>query len=215
LNYIFAVEKIDAAYSTGTVESRICDSGMTTPPYSSISWSENDPQWTEITLKARSTNDEHLSDASDWEDVTGWTSNPKTIGTGELDRNRYVQFLATLTAQPFWEAPGEKLSYADYVDEQRLGDPWDFPENGGVPLITAAYSTWVDDVALRWNGDERICVISGIIARKNDYGEVKVSVDGTDLVRVLGVDITASMEVQGRTITEESSLEVEPKNTGR
>jgi hypothetical protein len=215
LDYIFAVEKIDAAYSTGTVESSICDAGRTSPPYSRIRWAEDSPTGTEIILKARSSNDEYLSDASDWDAITGWTTNPKSLGTEDLARNTYVQFLATLTSEPFWEAPGQTLSYANYVSQQRTGNVWDFPENGGVPLTTAAYSTWVDDVELKWNGNDQICVISGVIARKNNYGQAKVSVDGEDLIRVLEVDISASMDVQDQAITEESTIEVEPRNTGK
>ncbi|MGB2879328.1 MAG: hypothetical protein WBD24_04060, partial [Candidatus Omnitrophota bacterium] len=139
-------------------------------------------------------------------------SNPQALSIGS---GRYVQFLAEISTEPFWEAPGEVLSYEDYVDAQRAGNPWDFPVYDGEYLVTGAYSAWIDDVEIDWLGDDRICVISGTVARKDDYGQIKVSVDGEDLVRVLSVDVSKSELVQDRVVTERSHIEVEPKNTGK
>jgi hypothetical protein len=212
-NDIFAVAKIDVWSKKGTVESGICDTKKSSVSYTGIRWSEYDPAGTEILLKARSSNNKFMDGATDWSSITGSTTNPHSLSIGN---GRYVQFLAELSTDPVWEAPGQTLSYADYVSAQ-LGLPnaWDFPAYGGIPHITGVYTTWVDDVEIRWPGSDRICVISGYVARKDDYGEAKVMVDGKDLVRVLGVDISVSMQLQDQTIVEEVSTEVEPKNTGK
>ena len=92
---------------------------------------------------------------------------------------------------------------------------WEFPTDSGEYLVTGAYSAWIDDVEIDWPGDDRICVVSGYIARKENYGQAKVTVDGRNLLEVLSVYMGISTDVQGLTVKEESSTEVKPRNTGK
>ncbi len=210
---IYAVSNIDTWPKVGTVESSIFDTGKDSPTYVQAKWSEYNPEGTEILLKARSSDDAYMDTAPDWSSISGSTVNPHSLSIGS---GRYVQFLAELSTDFFWEAPGQKSSYAEYVDAQAgSSNPWEFPVNSGEYLVTGMYSTWIDDVEIDWPGNDRICIIAGYLARDINYGQAKVMVDGRDLVRVLGVDINISTQVQDLTITEKSSIEVEPANTGK
>ncbi|MGB2598906.1 MAG: hypothetical protein WBB86_01780 [Candidatus Omnitrophota bacterium] len=211
-DFICYVAEVDAWSKHGTVESDIFDTGKENPTYNKIKWSEYNPERTEALLKARSSDDKYMDTAPDWDTVTGSVANPHSLSIGS---GRYLQFLAELSAEPFWEAPARVLSYADYVDAQLSLSGWEFPKDNGDYLVTAMYSTWIDDVEIDWPKDDRICVISGYLARSDNYGQAKVSLDGRDLVRVLGVDMSVSREVQEQVITEKSSIEVEPSNTGK
>ncbi|MGB2598908.1 MAG: prepilin-type N-terminal cleavage/methylation domain-containing protein [Candidatus Omnitrophota bacterium] len=210
---IFAATAIDVWSKTGTLESDIFDTRKDDPVYNQIKWSEDDPTGTEINMKARSSDDQFMAGAPLWDSISGSTSNPGSlaIGTG-----RYVQYYAELSSEPFWTCPTLTLNSADYVDTQLgLGSDYLFPQDSGEYLITGAYSTWFDDAEIDWPGDERICVISGYISRDTNYGQAKVIIDGQDIVKTLNVYIKFTTDVQERTVTEEGSVEVAPRNTGR
>jgi len=198
---------------TGTLESDIFDTRTDDPAYNQVKWSEVAPTGTEINMKARSSDDQLMAGASLWDSVSGSTSNPGSlsIGTG-----RYVQYYAEFSSEPFWDGPAHTFTSAQYVDNQiTLGGDYLFPVSSGEYMITAAYSTWIDDVEIDWPGDERICVISGYIARDTNFGQAKVIIDGQDIVKTLDVYIKFTTDVQERTVTEEGSVEVAPRNTGR
>ncbi|MBD3426173.1 MAG: hypothetical protein GF409_02960 [Candidatus Omnitrophica bacterium] len=210
---IYITTNIDTWDSSGSVESHIFDTSLSTPIYNQVKWSEDSPTGTEITLKARSDSDEYMAGATDWESVTGSTSNPGglSIGTG-----RYVQFLAELASDPYWEVSSTEKTYEEYVDDQV--DNYavtDFPAVSGTPYVTGVYSVWIDDVEIDWPGRERICNVTGYIARKNNYGQAKIIVDGEELVKILSVHVATEDEVQGRTISAENYIEVQPRNTGK
>lgn len=210
--YIYAVAEIDTWQKTGTVESDIFDTCLSSPSYNKLGWSESAPANTEITLKARSSASQFMTGATAWTSITGSTANPQSLSIGS---GRYVQFQATLTAEPFWKQGSYTRTYAQYVDDQRALAAYQFPTNSSEYLVTGLYSTWLDDVTIDWPGDDKICVVSGYIARKDDYGQAKVTIDGRDIIKVLGVDLGVSEEFQDKQISETLSLEVEPRNTGR
>jgi hypothetical protein len=212
-NGIAAVRAIDVWSKTGTIESDIFDTMKDDPVYNEVKWSEVAPSGTEVLMKVRSSDDQFMSGASTWDSISGSTSNPASLSVGT---GRYVQFFSELSSEPFWEGPTTTLSIADYVDTQLgLGADYLFPQDTGEYMTTGVYSTWIDDVEIDWPGHERICVISGYIARDTNYGQCKVIIDGQDIVKTLDVYIKFSTDVQGRIVTEEGSVEVEPRNTGR
>ena len=210
---IFIVNNVDTWDVAGSVESQIYDTTLSFPIYNEIKWAENNPSGTDILVKARSSADEYMAGATDWSLISGSSANPHTLGIGN---GRYVQFFAELSSDPYWDASGSIMSYTDYVDDQVDNYPvTGFPEQSGEPYITGMYSNWIDDVEIDWPGDERLCTITGYIARKNSYGQAKVVIDGEDLVKILSVHVKTSADVQGRTIEEENYVEVQPRNTGK
>ena len=116
-----------------------------------------------------------------------------------------------------WENPSSTLTYAEYITSQLSdGNDYTFPESAGVPHITETASPEIDDVTVDWHPDsERVCAITGYVARKNDYGQAKITIDGEDIIKVLSVHVEASKDVQGRTIAEENYVDVQPRNTGK
>jgi len=212
-NDVFAVVNIDTWSKRGSIESQIFDTTLAAPSYNQISWSENRPTGTNIEFKARSSSSPYMTGAADWDTLASSASNPSALSIGS---GRYVQFYADLLAEPFWEAAGNTLSYADYITMQIGFDPYTFPAVGADPYAMNMSSAWVDDVAIDWPGDDRICTITADIAKKNDYGQVgKITVDGKDLVKVISVYAKVSKNVGGRTISEENYVEIEPRNTGK
>ncbi len=211
---ICAVSDIDTWENEGTVESNIFDTAEASPVYNQIKWSEDRPAGTNIIMKTRSSEDQFMENATDWSLITGSGVNPHSLS---ISSDRYVQFMAQISTDPFWECSAGTLAYADYVDEQRnlAGAPYTFPSRSGEYLVTGLYSAWIDDVEIDWPGEDRTCVLSGYIARKDDYGQVKVKVDGKDIFRVYRVDLEVSADFQDRTLEEASSVELEPRNTGR
>ncbi len=209
---IFITANIDIWDNNSSIESQIFDTTLSAPEYNEIKWSKYGPAGTDILLKARSSASIYMTDASDWDTITGSSSNPHSLSIGN---GRYVQFLAELSSDGYWEAPGATLSYADYIDTQVAGQPYDFPEDSGEPYITGVYSTWIDDVEIDWPGTSRICTITGYIARRDDYGQAKFTVDGEELIKILSIHVKTAKEVQGRTMGEENYIEVQPRNTGK
>ncbi len=212
-NNIYVTAEIDTWRKQGSVESDILDTGIDDPSYNEVKWSEDNPSGTEVLMKARSADDQFMDTATDWSAIAGSTGNPAGLAIGS---GRYVQFYAELSTEPFWTASGSNLSYADYVDTQvGLGADRLFPASGGEYYVTGLYSTWIDDVEIDWPGDDRMCVLSGYIARKDDYGQTKITVDGRDLIKVLNIDMSVTVEYEDKTIRQENNMEVEPRNTGR
>ncbi|MEA3488825.1 MAG: hypothetical protein U9R44_00580, partial [Candidatus Omnitrophota bacterium] len=215
-NDIYVSSKIDTWRTTGTVESQVFDTALNAPAYNQIKWSEVIPSGTDVVLKARSSASSTMSGATVWDSITGTSTNPNTLSIGS---GRYVQFLAELTAEPFWETPKpSSLSYYNYINDQTTppNPDYEFPvDSDGEPYVTGVYSAWVDDVEIDWPGDERICTIAGYVAKKNSYGQAKITVDGDELSKVLSMHIKVSKEMHGKTVEEENYVDMEPRNTGR
>jgi hypothetical protein len=209
---IFINAQIDTWVMAGTVESQICDTTIADPTYSNIKWSENLPSGTDVLLKARSSDDEYMTGATDWDSIAASSSNPNGLSIGA---GRYLQFMAELVTDPFWGSGAAVLSYSNYVDAQVALSVYDFPTNTGVYYITKANVPWLDDVQIDWPGVDRICTITGYIGRKNDYGQAKITVDGSDLVKILSLHLRVAQEWQSKTISAENIIDIEPRNTGK
>jgi hypothetical protein len=203
---IFAVAELDTWRSSGTAESRIFDTGVFSPLYGQIKWSEDNPTGTSVSVKARSHSDANMSGAAPW----GSVADLSIDGTA-----RYLQFLASLSADPFWDSGSDTLGYGDYIDLQLGMEDHQFPEDGGSPYTTAVNIPWIDDVEIDWPGTERICAITGYVAKRSDYGQAKLTVNGEDLVKILSIRVKATKDSFGRMINAENYLEVEPRNTGK
>ncbi|MFH1847423.1 MAG: hypothetical protein ABH869_07715 [Candidatus Omnitrophota bacterium] len=214
LKDIYLVGKIDLKSGKGTVESQIFDSTLSAPSYDKIKWSENKPAGTNITLKARSSGNEYMQDAADWDSITGSAVNPHTISIGN---GRYVQFFAELSANLFWinSSGTGQLSYEAYIRDQITRPVYEFPQNSGEFLVTSYFSPSIDDVEINWPGQSRICAITGYIAKKKDYGQAKITVDGSELIQTLNIHVKVSKEISGMMVEEENYVEIEPKNTGK
>jgi type II secretory pathway pseudopilin PulG len=210
---VYATASIDVWGASGSIESQIFDTTLTFPAYDQLKWSESSSAGTQTLLKVRTSSDEYMSGATGWDLISGSSSNPRMLS---LTSDRYVQFLAEISAQPYWEnAGGTTMTYPEYVDEQVSGPVQDFPSDAGGYLVTGMYSTWVDDVEISWPGEEKICTVTAYIARKNDYGQAKLLVDGEELVKILSVGVTVEKQLRELTITEHNTVEVEPRNTGK
>jgi type II secretory pathway pseudopilin PulG len=210
---IYVVANIDTWDALGSVESQIFDTTLSTPIYNEIKWSESSPAGTDVLVKARSSSDEYMTGATDWTLIAGSAANPHALGIGN---GRYVQFFAELSSDPYWDASGSTMSYVDYVDDQVDNYPvTGFPQQSGEPYITGMYSNWIDDIEVDWPGNERLCTITGYVARRDSYGQAKIVIDGEDLVKILSVHLKISADIQGRTIEEENYVEVQPRNTGK
>ncbi|MFH1799015.1 MAG: hypothetical protein ABH844_06770 [Candidatus Omnitrophota bacterium] len=211
---IYITSNIDVWDAQGSVESQIFDTTLSAPGYNQIKWSESRPDGTDISLKVRSSDDEYMSGATKWEDITGSGVNPRAAGVAS---DRYVQFLSELISEPFWQAGASTLAYPDYILDQisHPAEPYLFPENGIEPYISELAAVWIDDVEIDWPGSERLCTITGYIAKKNNYGQAKITVDGEDLVKMLRIHVKVSRETLTRAIEEENYIEITPRNTGK
>ena len=205
--YIFAVKELDMWGKTGTAEAKVFDTTIFSPEYNQIIWSEYKPTGTSVSVKARTGSSIDMVDASQWVDV----SDLSIDGTG-----RYLQFLASLSSEPFWSSGTFTLSYSNYIIQQRTLEDYEFPAAGsGVRYITDLDAPWIDDIAIDWPGTERICAVTGYVAKKNDYGQAKLTVDDEDLVKILSVHVKTDKQFYGRMVENENYVEIEPRNTGK
>lgn len=210
---IFTSSSMDVWRKKGTVESKIFNTQIDNPNYNEIKWSEDSPTGTEISIKARSSDDSNMVGASDWSSISSSTANPTGLSIGS---GRYLQYYADITTVPYWKWSSGTLSYSDYITEQLgLSNPYDFPDRSGEPLTAGVTSVWMDDVETDWPGEDVVCIIKADIAKKDDYGQVTCTVDGLPLTRVLNVTVGLEKEFQGRTFSEENTFEVESRNTGK
>jgi type II secretory pathway pseudopilin PulG len=204
---VYVSSEVDTWSASGSVESDIYDTGKTSPAYNRVKWSESAPSGTEVMMKVRSSGSQYMDGATDWDLITGSASNPASLS---LSNVRFFQFKAEMATTPFWQSPNDSKTYADYIDDGNWTD------SSGEYFVTGVYSTWIDNVEIDWPGDDRICLISGYIARKNDYGQVKLTVDGQDLIKTLDVRLgVSSVDLAGEHKVEYNSSAVEPRNTGR
>ena len=210
---VYVTATIDTWRRTGTVESGIFDTTLADPSYNEAKWSESRPEGTDILLKARSSDDKDMTGATDWDSISGSNVNPHSLSIGS---GRYAQFLTELSTDLYWETSSSTLSYADYVEDQAALSVYEFPVDGSSKLYaTGVYSVWIDDVEIDWPGVERLCTITGYIARKDSYGQAEITVDGIYLLKILSMYVKVSDVVQDKTVAEENFIEIEPRNTGK
>ena len=211
---IFMVNNIDVWSITGNVESGIFDSAMASPSYNQVKWSESKPSGTSISLKERASSSPEMAGATDWTSITGSSTNPHSFAGAS---NRYAQFYAELSTDMYWATAGSSVGYETYIDDQVDNyDDYDFPVDGSSDIyVTGVYSTWIDDVEVDWPGDERICTITGYVAKRNDYGQAKITIDGEGLLKVLSIHVKVAKDVSDLTVDAENYLEIEPLNTGK
>ena len=74
---------------------------------------------------------------------------------------------------------------------------------------------WIDNVAIDWPGEARMCEISGYFTEKANYGIIKLLVDGEELTKGLETSLTVSDDFQGEAQEASLTVEVEPLNTGK
>ena len=213
-NNIYISAEIDTTVNEGFVESRAFDTTLENPVYNQIAWSQNSPSGTTINLKTRSSDDSYMSGATDWDLIIGSGTTPHSLSIGA---GRYVQFLAELFSDIYWvAASGGSLSYQDYVNQQRSLPVYSFPIGGsGDFYVTNAVSPWIDDIQIDWPGEDRICTITGYIAKQNNYGQAKVTIDDLDLVKILSVYFEVEEDIAGTNLVENGYVEIEPRNTGK
>ena len=210
---IYISASMDIWETSGSVVSQIFDTTLSAPAYSELKWLEALGGNADVKFKARSSSDQYMAGASEWDTLTASGSNPLSLTVAS---ERYIQFFGELSAEPYWKsASGSAVSYADYVDTQLGGFSGDFPYDGGGYLVTGMYTCLVDDVAIDWAGEDKICTVTGYIAKKNSYGQAKLLVDGSELLKTLRIRVRTGADIMGRYVTEENIVEVEPRNTGK
>jgi len=205
---IYVIANIEVRDTQGTVESEIFDTTISSPAYNEITCLQSLPLGATIGLKARSSSNEHMEGAEAWDSINWFDIHGS---------ERYVQFFAEMSTEPSWVTSISILSYEDYIREQVDNyQVYDFPVDlNGDLYVTEVSSPWIDDVQIDWPGEERIVAITGNIARKNDYGQAKITVDGKELSKVLSIYIKLSNDTHGKTIEAENFVEIEPRNTGK
>jgi hypothetical protein len=210
---IYVTANIDTWDITGNVTSQVFDTTISSPAYNQIKWAEGGTGNTVVSLKARTSANNDMSGATGWDSLSAYTTSGDSLSIGS---GRYVQFLAELSTAPFWEVGASQKTYQDYIADQTALSAWQFPSSlAGDPYTTQLDSTWVDDVEIDWPGQERICAVSGYVAKKNSYGRAEVTIDGAALLKVLSIYISTTKETRDKVISAENTIEVEPRNTGK
>ena len=74
---------------------------------------------------------------------------------------------------------------------------------------------WIDNVTIDWPGQAKLCEISGYFTQAPDYGKIKLTVDGHELIKGLKFSITVYEDFRGDTYEDSLTAEVEPRNTGK
>jgi len=112
---VYAMEEAANWVDTGTVTSKIYDSKLSNPGYNALTWAENKPAGTTVVVKARSSDDEHMTGATDWASIPDST-------ISNLN-GRYVQFRAELgTSAPYDEFPWIDNVTIDWPGEAKICD---------------------------------------------------------------------------------------------
>jgi len=74
---------------------------------------------------------------------------------------------------------------------------------------------WIDNVAIDWPGAATLCEISGYFTQDSDYGIIKLTVDGQELIKGMEFNVTVSKGFQENTYQASLTAEIEPRNTGK
>jgi len=204
---IIAVALLEVWSKEGSVDTEVYDTKLASPSYNNINWSEYKPFGSSVVVKARSSSDEFMAGAADWDTMSDSTINGSA---------RYLQYRADLSATPYWTCVdhGGVVSDASY----KVEIPGD--SNKKCPtclkyLVPFVNCPWVDNIAVDWEGNTSICEIAGYMAQDSDYGVFKVTVDGTELIKGLNIQMTLQEDFQDNTYEATLTQESEPRNTGR
>lgn len=206
---VYVSAQIEGYLKEGTIISNIYDTTLADPVYNQIAWSESEPSGTSIEFKARSSDNENMSGATAWDSIASTSTNPSnlSIGTG-----RYVQFWAKLSANPHWTCIDHSVT--SVTDANYKAGTITCPTCGKylIPTIVCPY---LDNVKIDWPGETHICDISAVMTQNSDYGLVKVTVDGNDLIKGMQFNLTVYEDFLGVRYEESLTSETEPKNTGK
>lgn len=103
-NILYGIYGVYTTYPTnGLFTSQIFDTKIDAPAYSTISWNAYTPGSTLIKMKVRTGDNEYLSDAPAWSNITAFLSSPANITCGN---KRYIQFQASLDPDYWgWNSP--------------------------------------------------------------------------------------------------------------
>lgn len=73
----------------------------------------------------------------------------------------------------------------------------------------------LDNVKIDWPGQTALVEISGAYTKRPSYGQFKVQVDGSGLVKALELKLTATGTQRGKTVSYSLNTEQDPMNSGR
>ncbi len=105
--------------TNGTFTSQIVDTHLTAPVYQDIAWTMDKPSGTGLGIKIRTGDQEDLSDALAWSNITAITA-PQSINPGN---KRYVQFLANFTPDStLWYYPSLKNLVIRWTGQSMVAD---------------------------------------------------------------------------------------------
>lgn len=184
--YLYAIESMSClAESNSTWTSQIVDTHIDAPTYTALTWNEDKPSGTALTMKLRTGNSNDMSDATDWTAITAMT------GGGAINpaSKRYVQVQAEMWSDSVrLHVPSLKDFTVKWDGETSVADI------GGT--ITQSPSNGVFEILL--DG-------SNIIKRG-------VTIDLTIFQYVRGFSPGPS---GSNMLTSTVSAEVEPRNTGK
>ncbi|MCQ9207621.1 MAG: hypothetical protein NG740_07065 [Omnitrophica bacterium] len=210
---IFVTASIEGWSETGEVVSSIYDTKLTNPNYGRIAWKYNTPAGTSVAVQAQSSSNSNMSSSSGWATVSNGGSLP--VG---MDNKRYVQFKAVLStlpaSNPYWTCVTVAHSAVKVLDPAYKAGGYSCTINTAEWLLPAVSTPWIDDVTIDWPGPARVCDVSGYFMKKPNYGIIKLTVDGNDLIKGYEFDLTLSEDVRGKIYGESLAVEIEPRNTG-
>ena len=116
---IYATEQITGWIHTGTAVSQIYDTQMSEPEYNNLVWSRTEPAGCSAQIKVRSSDNDDMAGAPDWDSVTAHSASPASLGS--LNRRRYVQYQVSLeAASPYTEMPEVDRVIIDWPGEDQL-----------------------------------------------------------------------------------------------
>ena len=205
--HIYAQASLEVWPKEGTVTSRIYDTILNAPNYDNIGWTES--TGADISVSAASSDDSQMAGAT-WD--SGSDVNPHSLSIGS---GRYVQFKADLSTTPYWTCIDHSPVSVSDADYKIIGDTNKKCPTCSKYLIPAVNCPWIDNVAINWPGESRMCEISGYFTKKPDYGIIKLTVDGQELTKGLEFSVAISEKLQDKTYEASLTSEIEPRNTGR
>ncbi len=213
----WVVKKIDTASDSGNVTSRIFDTQADSPQFDKIKWSENATEQTDFKIKVLSGDSEDDLRTVDWDTAPIYMENPSELDIGN---DRFLRFKGFLRSHIFWMSPaGGMLEYKDYINEQVSSDkPYIFPIDplSGKYFQTKAESPEIDNISISWfTSGPRFCRLTGYIAKRDDYGMAKITVNGRELTGAINIYAKLKGLVGDNEVTQEAAITVQPRNTGR
>jgi len=197
---MFATASLEIWAKSGSVTTEVYDTKLTNPGYNSLNWDSSVPSGSFLAVYGRSSSDELMGGAS-------WSAG-SISGSG-----RYAQLRAVLSADPYWTCITHGT--VNVSDSQYKNSGVIACSTCGKFLIPAADCPWVDNMTATWPGASKMCDVSGYFAQKPNYGIIKLTVDGNDLIKGLGLTLEVVEDFQDDQIEVALTVEVEPRNTGK